>query len=163
MDYGLIYSSLIQKAKSREKPEETQSHHVTPRCMGGWDSSDNLVDLTCREHIVAHKLLAKIYPGVPGLVMAAVMMSKSSEATMLKHKEARRFYSKHVWNPMRDDTYREARRGEKNPHAKLTAAQVLEIRKLSELGLTNKQIANHFGTYPQHIYSIVTRRSWRYL
>lgn len=63
--YSQWYSNLIQKAKSR-KLENTiykESHHIIPKSLGGDDSSDNLVELTLREHYVAHLLLSKMYDG----------------------------------------------------------------------------------------------------
>lgn len=63
--YSQWYSNLIQKAKSR-KLENTiykESHHVIPKSLGGDDSPNNLVELTLREHYVAHLLLSKMYKG----------------------------------------------------------------------------------------------------
>ena len=61
MDYQKIYESIIARGKERVLiGEYTESHHIIPRCMGGSDNSDNLVDLTPEEHYVAHQLLIKI-------------------------------------------------------------------------------------------------------
>ena len=168
MDYGAIYGSLIEKAQARgwrpgNKADGTHTHHITPRCMGGWDAPDNLVVLTFKEHVFAHKLLAKMYPGVPGNIMAAVMMSKTSTDVMSRHKEARRFYSKYVWNPMMEEEYREARRGEKNARAVLNNELVLEIRKLHSEGLSNKQISQATGIYMQHVYAVVKRKCSKHI
>ena len=38
-----------------------EEHHIVPRSLGGYDTKENLVLLTAREHFVAHLLLAKIY------------------------------------------------------------------------------------------------------
>lgn len=35
--------------------EYHERHHITPRCMGGTDDNDNLIDLFAREHFEAHK------------------------------------------------------------------------------------------------------------
>lgn len=37
--------------------EYKERHHIIPRCMGGDDCEDNLIDLTAKEHFDAHKLL----------------------------------------------------------------------------------------------------------
>lgn len=42
--------------------EYTEVHHIIPECMGGTSEKENLVQLYAREHLVAHKLLADIYP-----------------------------------------------------------------------------------------------------
>ena len=38
-----------------------EKHHIRPKSEGGSDDETNLVNLTAREHYVAHLLLAKIY------------------------------------------------------------------------------------------------------
>lgn len=35
-----------------------ERHHIIPKCMGGTDDDDNLIDLYAQEHFVAHKMLA---------------------------------------------------------------------------------------------------------
>ena len=36
-----------------------ERHHIKTKCVGGTDDIYNLVDLTPREHYIAHKLLAE--------------------------------------------------------------------------------------------------------
>ena len=60
MNYQVHYERLIEKARSRTKPQEyCERHHILPRWQGGGDTTTNLVWLTGREHFVAHCLLAK--------------------------------------------------------------------------------------------------------
>lgn len=62
--YSQWYSNLIEKAKSRKlETAYKESHHIIPKCLGGDDSQNNLVDLTLREHYIAHLLLSKMYEG----------------------------------------------------------------------------------------------------
>lgn len=74
MNYKQIYNNLIDKARNRLLEGYTETHHIVPRCMGGSDDKDNLVDLTPEEHYVAHQLLVKMYPKNKALVNAAAMM-----------------------------------------------------------------------------------------
>jgi hypothetical protein len=75
MDYRKIYNNLIQKAKARVNISGYyESHHIVPRCIGGTDDKENLVNLTPEEHYVAHQLLVKIYPTNHKIVNAAAMM-----------------------------------------------------------------------------------------
>jgi hypothetical protein len=46
--------------------------------MGGSDGQKNRVDLTPAEHYVAHLLLVRMFPKIPGLLLAAVMMSRDN-------------------------------------------------------------------------------------
>lgn len=58
MDYKRQYDLLIEKARKRGKVEGyKERHHIIPKCMGGGNEKENLVELTAREHYVAHRLL----------------------------------------------------------------------------------------------------------
>lgn len=61
MNYLKIYNSIVDKAKIRITEEYVENHHILPRCMGGSNDPDNLVNLTAREHFICHLLLAKHY------------------------------------------------------------------------------------------------------
>jgi hypothetical protein len=79
MNYRKHYQKLIERARNRTKTGYIESHHIIPKCMGGDDSFENLVDLTPEEHYVAHQLLVKIYPNNTALIYAAAMMSAGRE------------------------------------------------------------------------------------
>lgn len=42
------------------KGEYFETHHIVPKSLGGTDDKNNLVNLTAREHYIAHLLLVKI-------------------------------------------------------------------------------------------------------
>ena len=88
MNYLKIYENLIQKAKSRIIKGYKEKHHILPKCLGGKDDKDNLVDLTPEEHFIAHLLLTKIYPDNSALVHAAVMMTVNGK----NHVRNNKFY-----------------------------------------------------------------------
>lgn len=74
MNYQKIYNDLISRAQAREPLSEyKETHHIIPRCMGGSDDKENLVELTGREHFIAHWILCKIYD-TPGLKKAFGLM-----------------------------------------------------------------------------------------
>ncbi len=75
MDYQKHYNLLIERAKTRSTDFYTETHHIIPRCMGGSNSKDNLVELTPEEHYLAHQLLVKLHSEIPGLLYAALYMS----------------------------------------------------------------------------------------
>lgn len=50
-------SRICNPVKSAYK----ERHHIVPKSEGGSDDADNVVNLTAREHYIAHLLLAKIY------------------------------------------------------------------------------------------------------
>jgi len=78
MDYKKIYDALIYRAQLRITTGYTEKHHIIPKCMDGTDDATNLVNLTAREHFVAHQLLIKIYPFNHKLIFAAAMMCAST-------------------------------------------------------------------------------------
>jgi len=63
MNYSDHYNLLIERAKVRTLTAHKEAHHIFPRCLGGTDEPANLVNLTYREHYIAHLLLAKIHGG----------------------------------------------------------------------------------------------------
>lgn len=80
MNYKTIYGMLIESAINRTVPATyTEKHHILPRCLGGDDSTENIVRLTAREHFVSHRLLAKIYPEIEGLKIAIFLMMKNPQ------------------------------------------------------------------------------------
>lgn len=74
MDYQKIYNQIIERGKTRILEEYKERHHIIPRCMGGTDEDDNIVELTAKEHFIVHKLLTEIYPNENGLHYAVFAM-----------------------------------------------------------------------------------------
>lgn len=62
MDYQKIYNQIIERAKNRKLKGYKEKHHIIPKCMGGLDEKENIVELTAREHFLSHWLLHQIYP-----------------------------------------------------------------------------------------------------
>ena len=75
MNYIKIYENLVCKAQNRVLEKPFESHHIIPKCMGGSNDKENLINLTPEEHCVAHQLLVKINPTNKGLIYAAMMMT----------------------------------------------------------------------------------------
>ena len=91
MNYAKIYDDLIARGKNRVLESYKERHHIIPRCLGGTDEPENLVDLTPEEHYVAHQLLIKIYNGNYALVKAAAMMIPNRPSNKLYGWLRRRF------------------------------------------------------------------------
>jgi hypothetical protein len=93
MDYNRHYQRLVENARERAlafKTPGTERHHIVPQSLGGSDSAENLVQLTCREHYVAHLLLTKIYTGQDRYKMVCAlwwMSAKSSNRKRLTSRE----------------------------------------------------------------------------
>lgn len=64
MNYRKVYDDLIAKCQARQSIDGyKERHHIIPKSLGGSNDPSNFVDLTAREHFVAHFLLAKIHGG----------------------------------------------------------------------------------------------------
>ena len=68
MDYKKLYINLILDARKNQAKLKvdgvyTESHHVFPKSLGGSDDKWNLINLTAKDHFMAHYYLAKIHGG----------------------------------------------------------------------------------------------------
>lgn len=86
MNYKIHYDRLISRAKTRTLTGYKESHHVIPKCMGGLDVADNIVDLTAAEHFIAHLLLVKMFPTNKKLIYAANMLTVGSGTQQRSNK-----------------------------------------------------------------------------
>lgn len=71
----IIQCGQHRKNQANHSNEIFERHHIIPRCKGGADELYNLIDLTPREHYIAHKLLAEEYPEEEKIVCAWHFMS----------------------------------------------------------------------------------------
>lgn len=91
MNYLKIYNRLINKAKLRQNPKNIyiEVHHIIPKSVRGTSKKDNLVELTLREHYLAHELLVRIYPECNELKYALWMMTITTIGSLNKSKNPR--------------------------------------------------------------------------
>ena len=99
MNHRKVYQQLIDHAKSRKLTKKDcyiEQHHIIPRAEGGTDDKSNLVNLTAREHYIAHLLLAKIYDDAP---MHAVLVLMRGKPNQTKQKTTK--VNSHLFAKMR--------------------------------------------------------------
>ena len=56
--FEFIENILSTRGRNGCGEEYHEEHHILPKCMGGLNDKDNLIDLLADEHFTAHKLLA---------------------------------------------------------------------------------------------------------
>ena len=81
MNYEKLYFAFIEKYKNQEFEAGvyTEKHHIIPRHAGGDDSKENLIRLTYKQHVFAHKLLWKAYSRWQDLCAWRVMTSQDAD------------------------------------------------------------------------------------
>ena len=94
MNYHTHYNLLITRSQNRELLKNKEAHHILPKCLGGTDDTNNLVNLTYREHYIAHLLLAKIHGGP--LWHAVNLMGRLRKYSNRHYERARIEHSKMV-------------------------------------------------------------------
>lgn len=90
-----------------------ETHHILPKCLGGTNESDNLIDLYAHEHFIAHKLLAIENPNNQKLVNAYAIMAftknpnhQRQELTPSEYEQARKAFSNSMKEKWKDENYR---------------------------------------------------------
>lgn len=141
-----------------------ERHHIVPKCIGGGNEKENLIDLYAREHFEAHRLLALENSNVKELIYAWWCMSTANgkytddiyKLTPEEYEEIRIIYSKSVTgenNPMFGKHHSEETRrkisenhadvsGSNNPmfgkpRSKETKMKLSELRKGKFVGEDN--------------------------
>lgn len=103
MNYYRIYKQLIDKRKNKDILQSDtykEIHHIKPRSCEGNNDADNLVALTVREHLIAHKLLYRIYRQSYEMDKAKKMNSAIILMTGYNHIKTSREYEKTRLNAM---------------------------------------------------------------
>mgnify|MGYP001085151749 CR=1 FL=1 len=119
MTYEEFINNILEtRGRNGCGEEYHETHHIVPKCMGGSNDKENLIDLFAREHFEAHRLLALENPNIQGLVYAWWAMSVQTNEytkeryhiTAEEYEEVRKAYSKTMSKCMK-----ERMSGENNP------------------------------------------------
>lgn len=110
MDYEKTYNKLIAAARTQQLDGYYETHHIVPRAEGGSDDKTNLVNLTARQHYIAHLLLAKIYNDVK-MYSALVYMRCGNKFVKRNFKFNSRLYEK-----MREEFAKKVSNSRKGKH-----------------------------------------------
>ena len=111
--YADFIRSIQEKRPDNIKFENSERHHIIPKCLGGTNEESNLIYLTLEEHFIAHRMLVEENPGNLKLASAFWRMcnsgkvctpedyAKAREVFVANLKESYKgegnpFYGKHV-------------------------------------------------------------------
>lgn len=128
---NITYEKFIQNILNTRgrfacENEYHERHHIIPKCMGGTNDKDNLIDLFAREHFEAHRLLALEDPENDKLVYAWWAMctlpgssKKRDSVTPEEYEEARKASSEITSRSLRGENHPNYKThkfdGERNP------------------------------------------------
>ena len=125
-----IDNILCTRGRFNCESEYHERHHIIPRCVGGSNDKDNLIDLYAREHFEAHRLLALESPHNEGLQYAWWCMSTmENDDSMERYKCTAKEYEeiKIIYSKLRS----ESMMGEKHPRYGVPWNEEVK-RKISE-------------------------------
>jgi hypothetical protein len=103
MNYFLHYERLIEKRKIEIPEGYVERHHILPKCQDGSDIIDNRVQLTAKEHLIAHLLLHKMYPKHQGLLCAANLMTNLGKNGSRKYAWLKKKFAEKMRAPKSPD------------------------------------------------------------
>jgi len=86
MNYSKIYNEIVKRGNARKLKGYKEIHHILPKCIGGNNDKENIVELTAKEHFICHKLLTEIYPNETGLHYASWAMATMKNTHGRKYK-----------------------------------------------------------------------------
>lgn len=130
MNYAYQYFKLICKRIEQPLTKDdcyVEEHHIIPKSECGTNDAWNLVNLTAREHYVAHKLLYKIYNDEK-MALAFLLMSDRLHNNNSKMYENAKIVARQLQSE-----------GGKKGIAKMTREQRSEAGKKSMAKLTAEQ------------------------
>jgi len=106
LHYKNRYDKFITSIKSQPNRDisktYTEFHHIQPRCLKGSDDPDNLIELTLREHHLAHWLLWKSYPDYLPIASAFLQMNNKNFKSNKKFKPL----PSKVYETLKTETYK---------------------------------------------------------
>lgn len=155
MDYFRQYYLIINRAKKRIMETYTETHHITPKCIGGSNSSDNLVELTAREHLICHRLLVKMYPDNISIHRAYNAMGTRCKFSSKLFEKTRKFISEYQIGKKLSKDIKEkmskTRKGvlkSEETKRKMSKPKTEDTRKKMSLAqIGNKKGCNNKGTF----------------
>jgi hypothetical protein len=109
-------------------------HHVIPRCCGGSDDPSNLVNLTAKEHFVAHALLCFIFPENPKIFQAFNAMSHWGKSKNKRYCSGQKYQKlRESWIEVMRNPSEETRRrmSEAKLNQKIHPTNLMEWTKLN--------------------------------
>lgn len=131
--YLKYYFNLIEKRRQNPVTDGIiESHHIIPKSMGGSNKKENLINLSAREHYIAHKLLVKITSdeskskmihALWGMCNRCINDPNYSYLSSKRYESARQLFVTIAGSHLRGKTYEEIHGKQKAEELKLSRAK----------------------------------------
>ena len=108
------YNKFIDSLKGQSIDGYFEKHHIIPRSFGGSNNKDNLIELTARQHFIAHWMLWKAYGGK---MMQAFHMMLHGKGKNSKQKRYTKINSKTYEILMKESSEATSKRSKGNSYA----------------------------------------------
>ena len=152
MNYQKIYDQIIERAKNRKLEGYKERHHIVPKCLGGSNDKNNLVELTAQEHFICHMLLCEIYPHNVKLYQALWLMSTNKNKKEEKrYKVSSKTYERIKIEASKLYKNRKISKEELNRRSVSQKKQWYDKRKEQGLIINEKNINNFLEIYSNFI------------
>ena len=141
MSYNEFINNILEtRGRFACGDEYHERHHIVPRCMGGADDKENLIDLFAREHFEAHRLLALENPDNDKLTYAWWMMAHCQANNQDRYE-------------LTAEEYEEAKiaASKKQGEAQRKRMSSLETRKRISESLTGRYVGDKNPNYGKHL------------
>lgn len=87
MNYQEFINNILHiRGRFMGNDEYHERHHIVPKCKGGTDAKENLIDLFAREHFIVHKLLAEENVGDDQLACAYAIMAFAKDKNQQRYE-----------------------------------------------------------------------------
>ena len=105
MTYNEFIQNILDTRGRFNIPDDEyhERHHIKPKCLGGDNDEENLIDLYPEEHYDAHRMLAEENPMCIGLLYARFRMAGGGGKTKMRpamsqeeYSEARKNYADYL-------------------------------------------------------------------
>ena len=86
------YLKLIEWLRTQDVSKQyTERHHVVPRCMGGDNNNENIIEISTKAHLILHLILWKAYQGIQpwGGKMASAFNMMRAPSKALPNRRSR--------------------------------------------------------------------------
>jgi hypothetical protein len=111
-----------------------------------------------------HRAMMELYRGVPGMLDKTNHIHVLHECDNPKCVNPSHLFLGTVQDNMKDrDAKGRGARGERHRWAKLTVAEVLEIRRLKREGMTTLAIAERYGVSESGVHNVANGHAWKWL